>query len=114
MTKVAAEVACPSIAETLAEFLAEQEKRLAPRTFRGYHEVVDLLQHNLNGYAYQTLNQAEAALFDRLYEAKGVEHREFCEIFGPERSYPRSAPSSATSWSARSTPVASCCAPQPS
>jgi hypothetical protein len=89
MTKTSAEIASPTIAEALAEVLAEQEQRLAPRTFRGYREVVELLQHNLNDYAYQTLDEAEAALFDRLYKAKGVGHREYCEIFGPEKILPQ-------------------------
>ena len=85
MARTSVNLASPTIAEALAEFLAEQESRLAPRTFRGYRDVVDLLQHNLNDYAYQTLDEAEAALFDRLYKAKGAEHREYCDIFGPEK-----------------------------
>lgn len=88
MSRASAEVASTTIADVLAEFLTEQEQRLAPRTFRGYREVVELLQHNLNDYAYQTLDKAEAALFDRLYKAKGAEHREYCQIFGPERILP--------------------------
>ena len=56
MTKQSAGDASPTIAEVLAEFLAEQEQRLAPRTFRGYREVVELRQHYLSDYAYQTLD----------------------------------------------------------
>ena len=63
MTKRSAGVASPTIAEVLAEFLAEQEQRLAPRTFRGYREVVELRQHYLSDYAYQTLDKAEVSLF---------------------------------------------------
>lgn len=56
-------VASHTIAEVLAEFLAEQEQRLAPRTFRSYREVVEFFRHNLNDYAYQALDgHCEAAL----------------------------------------------------
>jgi hypothetical protein len=88
MTRTSTGIASPTIVEALAEFLAEQEQRLVPRTFKGYREVVELLQHNLNDYAYQTLDEAEAALFDRLYKAKGAEHRKYCQIFGPEKILP--------------------------
>lgn len=49
----------PTIDEVFAEFLAEQEKRLAPRTFRNYAEVIDLFGHCLNGYGHQSLDAAE-------------------------------------------------------
>ena len=88
MPPVSTGVQSPTIAEALAEFLAEQQKRLSPRTFKGYRDVVDLLQHSLNGYAYQSLDKADARLFDRRYNAKGGEHREYCEFFGPERILP--------------------------
>jgi len=47
-----------------------------------------LLLHNLNDYAHQTLDKPEAALFDRLYKAKGAEHREYSQVFGPEKILP--------------------------
>lgn len=46
-----ARVASPTIAEVLAQFLAEQKDRLAPRTFAQYRSAVELLQHSLNSYA---------------------------------------------------------------
>ncbi len=81
-------IADPTIAKVLAEFLDEQRRRLAPRTYAQYDHVIDLLQHCLNGYAYSGLDKADAELFDRLYKAKGDEHREFCGIFGPEHILP--------------------------
>ena len=72
------------IAEALSQFLSEQRARLAPKTFANYEYAIELLQHSLNGYACQSLDRAETKLFDRLYNANGDEHREFCEIFGPE------------------------------
>ena len=77
-------IAKPTIAEVLAHFLAEQKPRITPKTFSKYEYVIELLQHSLNGYAYASLDKASAALFDRLYNAKGADRREFCEIFGPE------------------------------
>lgn len=75
----------PNIRQVLEEFLAEQRTRLAPRTLVKYETVLDLLQSHLNGYAYESLSAPEAALFDRRYNAEGEEHREFCELFGPEK-----------------------------
>jgi hypothetical protein len=86
--KVTVRIAKPTIAEVLAQFLAEQQGRLAPATFGKYENVVGLLQHSLNGYGYNSLSKAEEEFFDRLYNAKGAEHREFCEVFGPERILP--------------------------
>lgn len=85
MAHSAVRIAKPAIPEVLAQFLRDQQQRLAPKTFANYEYVVELLQHSLNGYAYQSLSKADAALFDRLYNAKGAEHREFCEIFGLSR-----------------------------
>ncbi|MBI4481325.1 MAG: hypothetical protein HY652_00405 [Acidobacteria bacterium] len=84
----AVRIAKPTIAEVLAEFLAEHQGRLSSRTFASYEEVIELFQHSLNGYGYQSLGKADAHLFDRLYNAKGAEHREFCDIFGPQHILP--------------------------
>lgn len=75
----------PTISQVLGEFLAEQKARLSERTFSQYASVVQLLTHSLNSYAYQDLSKEESTLFDRLCAAKGKDHREFCDIFGPDR-----------------------------
>jgi len=80
----AAQIADPTIAAVLKQFLDDQRGGLAAKTFARYEYAIELLQHCLDGYAHQSLDKAESALFDRLYRAKGAEHREFCEIFGPE------------------------------
>lgn len=85
-------IAKPTIAEVLEEFLTDQRKRLAPRTFSQYEHVVELLRHSLDGYAYQSLDRSDAKLFDRLYNAPGSEHREFSEIFGPRHILPNVGP----------------------
>ena len=75
----------PTIEQVCEEFLAEQRKRLMPRTLSRYEDVLRLLRHYLNGYAYQSLSRPESALFDRYYNAQGEEHREFCQVFGPDK-----------------------------
>ncbi len=75
----------PTIDQVFEEFLAEQHERLKPRTVSRYEDVLNLLRHHLNGYACETLSNAESALFDRHYNANGDEHREFCELFGPDK-----------------------------
>lgn len=83
-----ARVAKPNIAEVLAQFLAEQRGRLAPRTFAHYRSVAELLQDSLNGYACHALGPSDAKLFERLSNATGSAHREFCDIFGPAHILP--------------------------
>jgi hypothetical protein len=74
-----------SIAMMLQEFLDEQRSQLKPKTLRRYESVIELFQMCMNDYAYQSLDKPESALFDQLYKAKGEAHREFCQIFGPEK-----------------------------
>jgi len=78
------EIAKPTIAEVLEQFLADQAKRLAAGTLAQYENIVGLLEDCLNGYASNSLDKAEEELFDRHYNARGTKHREFCEVFGPE------------------------------
>lgn len=73
------------IEEVLDEFLSDQEKRLKPKTASGYRDVTQLLKDYMNSYAYQSLSDAESALFDRYHNAVGNEHRDFCQLFGAEK-----------------------------
>jgi len=84
----ASSIAGPTIAEVLKEFLAEQRHRLAARTFARYEYVVQLLERSLNGFGHQSLDKADAARFERLFDATGAEHREFCDVFGPGQILP--------------------------
>jgi len=76
--------AAPTIGDVLEEFLDEQEERLSRRTFSQYSDVIELLQHSLNGYAYSYLGDKETAYFDRLRTTGGGADLQFCEVFGPE------------------------------
>jgi hypothetical protein len=75
----------PGIDRVLDEFLEEQRERIRPGTQKKYEAVLDLLRSHLNGYAHEGLSNAESALFERHYHAEGVEHRDFCQLFGPEK-----------------------------
>jgi hypothetical protein len=44
------------IKEVFEQFLAEQEAKLAPKTYRDYASVIDLFGHQLDGYAWNTQN----------------------------------------------------------
>jgi len=64
-TKKLPQPAEKTIEVVLDEFLEEQRKRLKPSTMRKYEDIIDLFQSCLDGYAYQSLNKQENALFDR-------------------------------------------------
>ncbi|MGA7878625.1 MAG: hypothetical protein WCA08_23395 [Desulfoferrobacter sp.] len=79
-------VAIPNLEDVFARFLRDQQKRLKPRTYRHYEEVIDLLRHCLNGYGYHELdNSSDVALYEKLYFHKNLE---FCVIFGPDKILP--------------------------
>jgi hypothetical protein len=74
----------PTISEVLAKYLRAEKSRLAPKTHARYTEVIALFTQSLNGYAANSLSRFERARFDKHFNAEGEEHREFCDIFGPE------------------------------
>jgi hypothetical protein len=79
------QVAARTIEQVLAEFLAEQRERLQTKTQKKYDDVIYLLRCHLNSYAYEGLSKAEAAVFEQYFNAEGEDHREFCQLFGPEK-----------------------------
>ncbi|MBI3989143.1 MAG: hypothetical protein HY347_05960 [candidate division NC10 bacterium] len=78
-------IADPTIAQVLERFLDDQAKRLKPQTLSQYQSIIELLQHSLNGYAYQYLDKDESMLLDRLEKEQRLE---FCQVFGPEKILP--------------------------
>ncbi len=80
-----AQPADPMIDQVFEKFLAEQRERLKTKTVSKYEDVVNLLRHHLNGYAYESLSTAESALYERHLNAGGDDHREFCQLFGPDK-----------------------------
>ena len=79
------DIASPTIQEALDAFLVEIREQVSDQTYRSYSQVVGLLAHCINQYAYNTLDKENYERFNRLYDASGEAHREYCEIFGPER-----------------------------
>ncbi len=79
------QIASPTIEEVFGAFLADQRKRLKPKAYRQYEETIDLLRENLNGYAHQSLSKLERTLFEKHFDAVGGSHREFCQVFGPDK-----------------------------
>jgi hypothetical protein len=75
--------ATPTIEAVLDEFLAEQEARLSPATFRKYASSLELLWMHLNGYGHSELSPAELRRFERAFE--GGDQEAFCHLFGPEK-----------------------------
>jgi hypothetical protein len=75
----------PNIDQIFLEFLAGQKRQLKRAAFSKYESVIDLFRSYLNGYAYEGLSSAESALFERHYNAKGEDRREFCQLFGPDK-----------------------------
>ena len=40
---------------------------------------------SMNSYGHQSLSEEESKLFDHYYNLDGKQHREFCQIFGPDK-----------------------------
>ncbi len=79
-------VARPCILEVLTEFLDAQARRLKPRTYRRYEEVVDLFRHCLNNYGVEELtNSTDLIFYERLYLRKNLE---FTATFGADKILP--------------------------
>lgn len=78
------QVAEPSINEVFGEFLAEERRRVAPRTFRRYQEVIGLLRSCLDGYAYESLPATERTFWEARYDADEAAGS-YCNTFGPEK-----------------------------
>lgn len=72
----------PTIDEVFAEFLADEENRLAPRTFRNYADVIHLLRDCLNRYGHLSLDAAERDGWEAAFEA---DEEAFVHVFGPDK-----------------------------
>ena len=77
------QIASPTIAEVLEQFLEEQQTRVKSDTFRKYADIVYLFRESMNGYASQCLDEEQTELFNHFFGLQGEDHREFCDIFGP-------------------------------
>src|SRR6266581_1705624 len=49
------------IKDVFEQFLSEQESKLAPKTSRDYASVIELFEHQLDGYAWNNLADGDKA-----------------------------------------------------
>lgn len=77
-------VADPTIEKVVARFLKESVSaaNVSKADRKG---ALELFMGCMNGYAYQSLSKDENALFDHYYNLEGRNHKEFCQLFGPEK-----------------------------
>ncbi len=71
-----------TIDTVLEAFLEDQRRRLSARTMRNYDDIISLLRHSLNGYAYMDLDEADLKRFEAAMNDGDDEA--FCHLFGPE------------------------------
>lgn len=76
----------PTIDRALASFLAEKQEATKQRAFRNYADIVDLLKHSLNGYAYDSLDRFERRRWEKAFEAG--DEAAFTRLFGPDKIPP--------------------------
>jgi hypothetical protein len=77
-------IANPNIGDELQRFLDETPPKGKPaRTDR--EMVIELFVDCINGYGPQWLSKEEYRTFDKYYNMEGSRHKDFCEIFGPEK-----------------------------
>ena len=84
------------IKEVFDQFLSEQKSKLAPKTYRDYESVIDLFENQLNGYAWNGIDDGEKAYdeakkqkksFIDLYDHTHIEDNvvEFLDYFVPRK-----------------------------
>lgn len=74
----------PTIRAALAAFLDEATQGLSDRTSSKYRTVIDLLEHSIDSYAWNGIEEADEARW-RTYQKRAADQRaEFCDFFGPE------------------------------
>ena len=84
------------IKEVFEQFLSEQKSKLAPKTYRDYKYVMDLFEHQLDGYAWNNLKNGDKAYdkaqkqgksFIDLYDHNHIEDNvgEFLDYFVPRK-----------------------------
>ncbi len=81
-------IANPTISDVFDAYLVEQHAKLSANDYDHCKAVIGLLGHSLDGYAYQSLDDDERALWEACQDAEGDQHKEFCEIFGPDHILP--------------------------
>ena len=79
----------PRGARTTIEQAVEAYLRAQPARSRSEARFgLELLTGYLNSYGHQSLDPANARLFERWYNAEGAAHREYCQVFGVDGVVP--------------------------
>jgi hypothetical protein len=84
------------IKEVFDQFLSEQKPKLTPKTYRDYESVIDLFENQLDGYAWNGIDDGEKAYdeakkqkksFIDLYDHTHIEDNvgEFLDYFVPRK-----------------------------
>jgi hypothetical protein len=84
------------INEVFSQFLSEQKSKLAPKTYRDYASVIGLFANQLDGYAWNNLDNGDKAYdkaqkqgksFIDLYDHTHIEENvgEFLDYFVPRK-----------------------------
>ena len=71
------------IKQVLAKYLDDERARLARNAFGNYTHVIELIEHSLNGYAYQSLDLADLECWEPALDAGNEEA--YCELSQPQR-----------------------------
>ena len=77
------QIADPTIAQALDRYLAAEQKRLKPRTYARYADVIELLTHSLNSYGPNRIDPTELDHYEQAGYDIEAEDPPFCEVFGP-------------------------------
>lgn len=77
-------VAKPNIEHVLQQFLDESAPSCKP-TKADRQMVIELFTDCMNSYGHQWLSQEETKFFEKHYNMNGAKHKEFCELFGPDK-----------------------------
>jgi len=64
------------IKDVFEQFLSEQQSQLAPKTYRDYASVIELFEHQLEGYAWNNLANGQKA-----YEAAQKKGKSFIDLY---------------------------------
>ena len=64
------------IQEVFEQFLLEQETNLSPKTYRDYASVIELFEHQLDGYAWSNLDDG-----DKAYEEAQKQEKSFIDLY---------------------------------
>jgi hypothetical protein len=78
------QIADRTIEEVLKQFIKDTgaAKGIRKEDKKG---ATELFIDCMNGYAHQSLSREERKIFEHYYDLEGEDHKEFCQVFGPDK-----------------------------